>query len=137
MILPESLPRREEAILLRNNYLSHRLPRILLGIPSYSNTLDGLLIDILQELELQQAFGVVLGVEFLQPVAQDVVGAGVGLDGLFVQLPLRFGRGDQAEFCYTYLQVCKSLAMPQQNKIMPLDVYFELDHGPFEAQHPF
>jgi hypothetical protein len=95
----ERLPRREEAILLRNNYLSHRLPRILLGIPSYSNILDGLLIDILQELELQQVFGVVLGVEFLQPVAQDVVGVGAGLDGLFVQLPLRFGRGDQAEFC--------------------------------------
>jgi hypothetical protein len=90
MILPESLPRREGAILLWNNYLSHRLPRILLGIPSYSNILDGLLIDILQELELQQVFGVVLGVEFLQLVAQDVVGVGVGLDRLFVQLPKRF-----------------------------------------------
>ncbi len=100
MILPESLPRRQEAILLRDDHLSYRLPRILLGIPSYPHILDRLLFDVLQELELQEVFGVMVLMEFLQPVAQDMVGVRVGLDGLLVQLPLRFGRRDQAEFGY-------------------------------------
>jgi hypothetical protein len=53
--------------------LSYHLPRILLGIPSYSYILDGLFIDVLQKLELKQVFSVIVLVEFLQPVAQDVV----------------------------------------------------------------
>lgn len=73
MILPESLPRRQEAVLLQDHDLSYRLPRILLNVPSYSNILDGLLFDVLQELELQQIFDVMV-VEFLQPVAEDVIG---------------------------------------------------------------
>lgn len=100
MVLPECLPRRQEAVLLRDDNLGYCLPGILLRIPGYSDVLDGLLFDILQELELQQVFRVMISVEFLQPVAQDVVGVGVWLDRLFVQLPLRVRRRDQAEFGY-------------------------------------
>jgi hypothetical protein len=65
MILPEGLPRRYEAILFGNDNLGYRLPGILLRIPSYSNILNGLLIDVHQEPELQQVFGVTVLVELL------------------------------------------------------------------------
>ena len=111
VVLPESLPRRQEAFLLRDDDPGHRLPRVLLWVPNHSDVLDGLLGNVLQELELQLVFGVVVPVEFLQPVAQNVVRVRIGLDRLFIQLPLRVGRRDEAELGYVVAEAVRGLGI--------------------------
>lgn len=73
MILPERLPRRDHTILLWNDDLRNSLPWVLLFIPDFPCIFNWLVLEILAQLHLEEVFGVVLGVEFGQPVAEDMV----------------------------------------------------------------
>lgn len=73
MILPKRLSRKDVTILLRNHNLSHDLPRVFLGVPTYYCILNRLLVKILTELDLKQVSRVVLAVEFFKLFAENVV----------------------------------------------------------------
>ena len=68
MILPERLPGRNKAVLLRDDNLGNSLPGILLRIPDLSGVFDGLIFEILAKLDLEEVLGLVLAMKFLQPV---------------------------------------------------------------------
>lgn len=98
MIFPEILHLPVEAILLGHHERCNCLPRIFLRIPDFAGVFDGLVVEVFQQLELQQVFGVVVAVEVLEPSGEDVRGVGVGLDGFLVEFLLGGAVGDEAVF---------------------------------------
>jgi hypothetical protein len=65
VVLPNYLPRRNKRVLLRNDNFGQRLPRVLLGIPFFSSVLNGLVIKILEKLDLKEVLLLVLGIKVL------------------------------------------------------------------------
>lgn len=100
MILPECLPRWNHTVLLWHHNFGNGLPRIFLCIPGFANIFHGLVGEVFEELYLEQVLGVVIGVKFGQPVAQDVVGMGVRLHSFFVSLALGLTGWDETIFDY-------------------------------------
>lgn len=98
VILPEILHLPVEAILFRHDQRCDRLPGVFLRIPDFAGVFDGLVVEVFQQLELQQVFGVVVAVEVLEPSGEDVGGVGVGLDGFLVEFLLGGAVGDEAVF---------------------------------------
>ncbi len=98
MILPERLELVVERVLLWYHEFRDGLPGVFLGIPHFACVFHRLIFEIFAELELEEVFGVVGFVEILQPFAEDVGIVFLGLDGLFVEFLLRFGRRYEAVF---------------------------------------
>jgi hypothetical protein len=73
VVLPGCLPRRNKRFLLRNDNFCHRLTRVLLGIPFFSSVLKGLVLKILEKLDLKEVLRLVLGIKVLQPITQNGV----------------------------------------------------------------
>lgn len=73
MILPERLPHGDKAILLGNDYLAHSLPWILLFVPGCASIFDGLVLKVLQKLNLEAVFGLMFPVEVLEPITQNMI----------------------------------------------------------------
>ena len=85
LILPKVLQLPIKAVLLRHHQCRDSLPRVFFWIPHFSRVLDGLVFKVLEKLELEEVFGVVVAVEVLQPFGEDGRGVFAGcLDGLFV-----------------------------------------------------
>lgn len=98
MIFPEILHLPVEAILSGHHQRCDRLPGVFLRIPDLAGVFDGLVVEVFQQLELQQVFGVVVAVEVLEPLGEDVGGVGVGFDGFLVEFLLGGAVGDEAVF---------------------------------------
>jgi hypothetical protein len=91
MVFPESLPSRNHTVLLGNDNLGHSLPRVFLSIPLLSSVLNRLILKVLAKLNLKEILRIILGIELLQPIAQNMVRMKVGIYLLFVELLLSLG----------------------------------------------
>jgi hypothetical protein len=91
MVFPESLPSRNHTVLLGNDNLGHSLPRVFFSIPLLSSVLNRLILEVLAELNLEEILRIILGIEVLQPIAQNMVRMKFGIYLLFVQLLLSLG----------------------------------------------
>ena len=109
VIFPEALQLVVKTLLLGNHQLRHRLPGVFLRIPDLPRVLDRLIAQILQQLELPEIFGVVLGVEILQPLREDVGRVTVRFHRLLVQLPLRFTAGHEAVLGHVFAEPVRRL----------------------------
>lgn len=98
VIFPETLHLPVEAVLPGHQQRRDRLPGVFLRVPDFAGVFDGLVVEVLQQLELQQVFGVVVAVEVLEPSGEDVGRVGVGLDGFLVKFLLGGAVGDEAVF---------------------------------------
>ena len=98
VIFPETLRLPVEAILPGHQQRRDRLPGVFRRVPDFAGVFDRLVVEVLQQLELQQVFGVVVAVEVLEPSGEDIGGVGVGLDGFLVEFLLGGAVGDEAVF---------------------------------------
>ena len=108
MILPERPTLVVKAVLLGDPEHGDGLPGVFFRVPDLAGILDGLVVEVLAQLDLEEVFRVVLGMEVLQPVVQDV-GAVFGADGFFEEFALRFGGGDEAVFHYVVAVAVRGL----------------------------
>jgi hypothetical protein len=109
MVFPECLPRRNHTTLLGNNNLGHSLPRVFLSIPLLSSVLNRLILKILTKLNLEKILRIILGIELLQPIAQNMVRMKFGIYLLFVELLLSLGRRNEAIFDNVIAEPVRSL----------------------------
>jgi hypothetical protein len=91
MVFPESLPSRNHTVLLGNDSLGHSLPRVFFSIPLLSSVLNRLILEVLAKLNLEEILRTILGIEVLQPIAQNMVRMKFGIYLLFVELLLSLG----------------------------------------------
>jgi hypothetical protein len=91
MVFPERLPSRNHTVLLGHDDLGHCLPRVFLSIPLLSSVLNRLILEVLAELNLEEILRIILGIEVLQPIAQNMIRMKFGVYLLFVELLLSLG----------------------------------------------
>jgi hypothetical protein len=73
---------------VRNDNPCNSLLKVLVGIPNLPRILNWLIFQVLAELNLGEILGIMLSVEFFQPITENVIRMGVWLNGFFVSFLL-------------------------------------------------